>query len=234
MKKKVHLSYACPIPWDEMKTTGEKERFCGECKKNIRDFSKDEDPDTTGVECGRFSLSQVGSISRQYHVGKGTIATFSITTLMALSPQTGIAQTQTEQDTARKEIFKGGYYLSGIIRDEKTGKPLPFVNIIIKTAEGPIITGGTTNFDGHFEILLGADDLNQSDLIAEITFTGYQKTVLDSLEFDPRNSNKIIETCLKPSEEELDEITIEYTTTGLIAPDLSTTDGNSAHEPSKN
>ncbi|MGB0176495.1 MAG: carboxypeptidase-like regulatory domain-containing protein [Owenweeksia sp.] len=230
MKEKVNLKFACSVPWNEMLNSGDKERFCKACQKHVRDFTSAERLDTTGVECGRFSSDQIGSISRNLNFGKGALATFSIAALIGLSTLTVTAQTQPDKDTVRNEIFKGGYYLSGTVRDEKTGEALPFVNIIIKTKQGAIVTGGTTDFDGHFEILLSADDLNQRDLIAEIRFTGYQKTVLESLEFDPKTSNKIIEACLKPAEEQLEEVTIEYITMGLIVPNPSPTDSSSSHK----
>jgi hypothetical protein len=40
----------------------------------------------------------------------------------------------------------------GIIRDAKTGEPLPFVNVILTDADGQTINGTTSNFDGYYAI----------------------------------------------------------------------------------
>lgn len=40
----------------------------------------------------------------------------------------------------------------GIIRDAKTGEPLPFVNVILTDANGQMINGTTSNVDGYYAI----------------------------------------------------------------------------------
>ncbi len=216
MKEKVHLKYACPIPWDQMLSSGEKHRFCQACKKHIRDFSAEDQVDTTGVECGRFSAHQVARISRQFNWNKNAVAVFSIATVLGLSTQALQAQNKSDTHQPTREIFKGSYKLSGIIKDQQSDKALPFANVIIREANGPLITGAVTNFDGHFEILIGADDLNRLNLIAEVSFTGFQKTILDTLNFDPNCRNKVILVSMAAAENELEEVNISYTTTGLI------------------
>ncbi len=42
----------------------------------------------------------------------------------------------------------------GIVRDEKTGEPLPFVNIQLVDASGNMINGTTTDFDGYYAIAI--------------------------------------------------------------------------------
>ena len=42
----------------------------------------------------------------------------------------------------------------GFVRDEKTGEPLPFVNIQLVDASGNMINGTTTDFDGYYAIAI--------------------------------------------------------------------------------
>lgn len=51
--------------------------------------------------------------------------------------------------------FKPGIRdVRGIVRDEKTGEPLPFVNVQLVDAIGNMINGTTTNFDGYYAIAI--------------------------------------------------------------------------------
>jgi len=38
----------------------------------------------------------------------------------------------------------------GIVRDAATGEPLPFVNVVLRTADGKATNGASTNFDGYY------------------------------------------------------------------------------------
>lgn len=42
----------------------------------------------------------------------------------------------------------------GIIRDAKTGEPLPFVNVVLSDANGQMINGTTSNVDGYYAIAI--------------------------------------------------------------------------------
>lgn len=51
--------------------------------------------------------------------------------------------------------YKPGIHdVRGIVRDEKTGEPLPFVNVQLVDANGNMINGTTTNFDGYYAIAI--------------------------------------------------------------------------------
>lgn len=49
------------------------------------------------------------------------------------------------------ETFKDGE-IKGTVIDDALDQPLPYVNVIIKKADGEVLTGGITNDDGSFEI----------------------------------------------------------------------------------
>ncbi|MEQ9262115.1 MAG: carboxypeptidase-like regulatory domain-containing protein [Owenweeksia sp.] len=226
MSKKVHLSYACPVSWDQMLTTGEKERHCQMCQKHIRDFTKDDEPDVSGVECGRFALHQVGSISGKFQLGAGTLAAFSLAALLGITPGQSFAQAT---DTIQNEIFKGSYNLYGTLSDKETGQTLPFANVLVREPNGPLINGTTTDHEGNFSLRLYGDQLNKGNLIVEVTYIGYEKMVLSSLEFDPDKRTKILEVKMEMSDEPLEQVDIIYVTTGLIDKRTPDTENDSTH-----
>ncbi len=61
----------------------------------------------------------------------------------------------------------------GIIRDAKTGEPLPFVNVILTEVSGQMINGTTSNVDGYYAIAI---PLNGRSL--RIDYIGYSSQQL--------------------------------------------------------
>ena len=58
----------------------------------------------------------------------------------------------------------------GIVRDAATGEPLPFVNVVLRTADGTTLNGASTNFDGYYALAVppGARRI-------QFTFLGYME-----------------------------------------------------------
>lgn len=56
----------------------------------------------------------------------------------------------------------------GIIRDAKTGEPLPFVNVILSDVNGQMINGTTSNIDGYYAIAIPANGR-----ALQFTYVGY-------------------------------------------------------------
>lgn len=56
----------------------------------------------------------------------------------------------------------------GVVRDAATGEPLPFVNVVLRTADGTTLNGASTNFDGYYALAVppGARRI-------QFTFLGY-------------------------------------------------------------
>ena len=217
MKKKVHLGYACPIPWDDMLSTGDKERFCTHCQKKIRDFSKDMSPHVSGVECGRFSLSQVGSISRQFRPGPGLIATFSLAAILGLAPHN--AQAQTEGEKTEHYISPMTYRLTGLVTDQKTGEAIPYANVILREPDGAIILGVTTVMDGTFKLEFSEEGLDMEKLVVEISSFGYEKAIIEDLDLNHARVEMVINVKIEPKTNELRgdiPIQLEPIVTGLI------------------
>jgi hypothetical protein len=59
--------------------------------------------------------------------------------------------------------------LRGTITDKKTGETVPFANVVIKDASGAVLTGGTTDFDGKYNI----NPVAPGSYLVEASFTGY-------------------------------------------------------------
>ncbi|MBD0833053.1 TonB-dependent receptor domain-containing protein [Aestuariibaculum sediminum] len=92
----------------------------------------------------------------------------------------------------------------GTVIDANLNQPLPYVNVIIKSSGGKIITGGITKDDGSFEI----KNLEPGSLIVNIQYIGY-KTINKSINIGKNsyeiNLGKIL---LEEEAEGLDEVTV--------------------------
>jgi hypothetical protein len=73
----------------------------------------------------------------------------------------------------KKQEIKNNGRISGIILDQKTKQPLPYVSIICKTKKDSILTGGITNKKGNFSI----KKLPLDSLLVEIQYIGYKKVL---------------------------------------------------------
>jgi ferric enterobactin receptor len=92
---------------------------------------------------------------------------------------------------------KKGFVLTGIVKDSKTGEPLPFVNIVI---QGKTL-GATTNVDGYFTLLNVPNDT----VGLVVSYIGY-KEKLHYLTPETPLSNLLIE--LESQQQFLDEVTV--------------------------
>jgi outer membrane receptor protein involved in Fe transport len=96
--------------------------------------------------------------------------------------------------------------LRGTITDKKTGVTVPFANVVIKDASGAILAGGTTDFDGRYNI----NPVTPGSYLVEASFAGYATFKVNGVLVSPNNSTQ---QNFKMSEasEMLSEITITYT-----------------------
>jgi len=60
--------------------------------------------------------------------------------------------------------------ISGRVIDSKSNETLPYVNIIIKSPLGELITGGITDQDGVFEI----SNIKETTFIVSVQYIGYK------------------------------------------------------------
>ena len=94
--------------------------------------------------------------------------------------------------------------ISGRVIDSKSNEALPYVNIIIKSQSGEIITGAITDQDGVFEI----SNIKETTVIVSVQYIGY-KTLNKEVTLS-RGKNKLDLGTLVLEEDQtaLDEVTI--------------------------
>lgn len=95
--------------------------------------------------------------------------------------------------------------LRGTVTDAKNGETIPFANIVIKDAGGQIIAGGSTDFDGQYNI----NPVAPGEYTVEATFTGYAKYSINGMIISP-NSPTIQNFKLQEESAQLQEVVITY------------------------
>ncbi len=96
--------------------------------------------------------------------------------------------------------------LRGTITDAKTGETVPFANIVIKDNAGTVITGGTSDIDGRYNI----NPVSPGTYNVEASFTGYATVTITDIIIAP-NSPTYQDFKLREESEMLTEVVIEYT-----------------------
>jgi len=104
-----------------------------------------------------------------------------------------------------------GGTISGRVIDSKLKQALPYVNIILKSTSGTIITGGITDEEGYFEI----NNIKENAFIVSIQYIGF-KTLDREITMD-KGTNKIDLGTLMLEEDNtaLDEVTIIAETSSI-------------------
>ncbi len=171
--KKVNISYACPIKWDSMQSIDAKSKFCDSCKIKVQDFTKDTELHTSGIHCGRFRMDQVESIDRTFSFNPRQVFVVSLLSLLGMTTPIA-AQTASDFRTAQSIIAKEAIItIRGIMKDSTTNEGVPFANVVIKKADGTIVAGGPTNFDGEVEINVSQKYLLEEGTTIEVSVLGY-------------------------------------------------------------
>lgn len=93
--------------------------------------------------------------------------------------------------------------LRGTVKDAKSGETIPLANVVIKDASGGIVTGGSTDFDGEYNI----NPVQPGTYTVEVSFAGYQTVRLTGVNIQP-NSPTLRDFSLKESSEMLEEVVI--------------------------
>lgn len=96
--------------------------------------------------------------------------------------------------------------LRGNIKDKKTGEGIPFANITIKDQGGANITGGSTDFDGNYNI----NPVAAGTYDVVVSVIGYATINLDNIVIAP-NTPTYQNFDMQEQTSELEEVTITYT-----------------------
>ena len=94
--------------------------------------------------------------------------------------------------------------ISGRVIDASLNQPLPYVNVIVKTASNETITGSITKDDGTFEI----KKIPEGTIVVSIQFIGF-KTISKTIEIGKKNYDiKLGDIFLEEDVASLDEVTV--------------------------
>lgn len=122
----ISIPEPCHEDWEDMSPCAQG-RFCAACQKTVVDFSELSDAAvarilSTQQVCGRFALSQLNRpLEIPMQAKRGWLQRAAAILLLPLAPLAAKAQQKTEQSPvpATKQTR-----ISGVIRDNLTGKPL--------------------------------------------------------------------------------------------------------------
>ena len=92
--------------------------------------------------------------------------------------------------------------LKGTVKDKRTGETIPFANITIKQS-GVLVTGGTTDFDGNYNI----NPVNPGVYSVECTFIGYAPFTVNGVNI-PAGRPKVLDFQMQEESELLPEIVV--------------------------
>lgn len=106
------------------------------------------------------------------------------------------------QPSSQAELRDGS--ITGRIIDASLNEPLPYVNIIVKTASNETITGSITKDDGTFEI----NKIPEGTVVVSIQYIGF-KTISKTIEISKNNYDiSLGDVMLEENVASLDEVTI--------------------------
>ena len=128
--------------------------------------------------------------------------------------------------------------VAGKVIDENLQQPLPYVNIIIKNANGDTLTGSITDENGEFKI----KDLPDGKMLVSIQFIGYKTQIREVVISSDNRKIELGTIALKEEATGLNEVTVvaevssiqqkldrkvvtvgkDLTTTGATASDIMT------------
>jgi len=93
--------------------------------------------------------------------------------------------------------------LRGTVTDKSNGETLPFANVVIKNESGEVLYGGTTDFDGKYNI----NPVEPGTYNVTCTFTGMAPVTLERIEISP-NRATVRNFSMQQSSEVLTEVII--------------------------
>ena len=93
--------------------------------------------------------------------------------------------------------------ITGTIRDGEFNDPLPFANVILKTADGETNLGGSTSdFDGKYSF-----EVTQGSYLLEFSYVGYGTKKITDVVISS-DAETIVDVTLSPIDNALDEVVV--------------------------
>lgn len=222
MKKKVEIKYACDENWDSMSKLDDLTRFCSVCNKNIKDYSRQVNLESEKIHCGRFSLSQISSIHREFSMKILNPLTLTLLSVIGatINPQEVLGQ----DNPVIKEVTNqktGKIKLSGLVRDKRNNDPLPFAYVTAKISD-KIIEHTQTNLDGQFEMTIDTTIYKLDKIEVIFSYPGYKNDTLKSMTITKDLLCKDVTISLDAALNFDIEVSDFMSTTGLITIDSTT------------
>ncbi|AXT19456.1 TonB-dependent receptor [Flavobacteriaceae bacterium AU392] len=106
------------------------------------------------------------------------------------------------QATENKELKDG--VISGVIIDAALNEPMPYVNVIVKSLEGDVVTGGITQENGTFKI----DKIPEGKFTVTAQYIGYKSVTKEVTIAKGNYKIDLGRIMLEESASALDEVTV--------------------------
>lgn len=229
-KKKVNISYACPIKWDTMQSLDDKTKFCGSCKMKVQDFTKETNLNTAGVHCGRFRMDQIGSLNSVHILSSRQVLTLSLFSLLGMTApvlaQNTIVNIPSKSITT---VLQKDFTLKGNVKHSKSSESVEGVEIIVSNSVENLYSTKTDSL-GNFSIELTGYSVLDGDLKIRFIKDGYSATTINSK--DISRGNSIAEISILPNSQSviIKELTVRGGTTGTLIIDSASLSGKVDHE----
>lgn len=180
MNNKYRIEKPCSENWNNMTPT-EKGRFCDQCQLEVLDLTRGQDVDLSqGRVCGRVSVhkrNEAKVIDRYQMFRKAAVWVPLVGSLLYIDPVIAATRWHHEITTSMSldEIAQDEEIrFSGVIRDDKTNEPLPFVSLMIETDQGVRVGNGFSDIDGNYSISFETDSLRDArHLVLKASYVGY-------------------------------------------------------------
>jgi len=93
--------------------------------------------------------------------------------------------------------------LKGIVMDSVNNEPMPFVNVVLKDDSGSLVSGGTTDNDGKYNI----NPVAPGEYDVQVSFTGYRTLIIKGVLVSP-NAPTVLDFKMNSTPTELPEMII--------------------------
>ncbi len=182
----LRMNHPCAFDWDEMET-GNGQRFCNACEKNIIDFTRFSDQQLIDffnnkpqMICGSFSQKQLNRPIMPFSLNTVLAPLKYASSLLFLfgTSQSVIAKTEFKQ-FQKFETPDSNIPIKGFILLEGTNKPAPFATITIRLGN-KIVSQFKTDADGKYKVgidTVGLTKLLHVTILSEDQRVQFEETV---------------------------------------------------------